>query len=75
MGTRRREGSSSAHEVRAAMDDVIAEGLEQDPDRVARALEAVVERCKAQGRYPADEIDAAAAQLRSEFALPARKVN
>ena len=56
------------------MDDVIAESLEHDPDSVARALEAVVERCKAEGRYSADEIDAAAAQLRSEFGLT-RKVN
>jgi hypothetical protein len=56
------------------VDDVIAEILEQDPDRVARALEAVVERCKAEGRYSADELDAAAAQLRSEFGLT-RKVN
>jgi hypothetical protein len=75
MGTRRGEGSSSAQELRAAVDDVIAEHLEQDSDHVARALEAVVERCKAQGRYPADEIDAAAAQLWSEFGLPARKVH
>ena len=56
------------------MDGVIAEGLEQDPDSVARALEAVVERCKAEGRYSADEIDRAAAQLRSEFGLT-RKIN
>jgi hypothetical protein len=74
MSTRRGERSSSAQELCAAVDDVIAESLEQDPDSVARALEAVVERCKAEGRYSADEIDAAAAQLRSEFGLT-RKVN
>ena len=68
------KGESSAHELRAAVDGVIAESLEQDPNSVARALEAVVERCKAEGRYAADEIDAAAAQLRSEFGLT-RKVN
>jgi uracil-DNA glycosylase len=75
MGTRGRKASSSAQELRAAVDDVIAECLERDPDRVARVLEAVVERCKEEGRYPADEIDAAAAQLRREFALLPRKVN
>ena len=74
MSTRRGKRSSSPQELRAAVDGVIAEGLEQDPDSVARALEAVVERCKAEGRYSADEIDRAAAQLRSEFGLT-RKVN
>ena len=73
MSARRREGSSSAQALRAAVDTVIIENLEQDPDRVARALEAVVERCKAEGRNSAEEIDAAAAQLRSEFGLT-RKV-
>jgi hypothetical protein len=74
MSTRRGERSSSAQELCAAVDGVIAESLEHNPDSVARALEVVVERCKAEGRYSADEIDAAAAQLRSEFGLT-RKVN
>jgi hypothetical protein len=74
MSTRRGKRSPSAQELRAAVDGVIFESLEQDPDRLARALEAVVERCKAEGRYSADEIDRAAAQLRSEFGLT-RKVN
>ena len=74
MSTRRGKRSSSAQELRASVDGVFAESLEQDSDSVARALEAVVEQCKAEGRYSADEIDAAAAQLRSEFGLT-RKVN
>lgn len=69
MITRGGKGSPSAQELRAAVDDVIRESLERSPDRVARALKEVVERCKAEGRYPADEIDAAAAQLRSEFGI------
>jgi hypothetical protein len=39
---------------------------------VARALEEVVERCKAEARYTADDIDAAAAQLRSELGIPCK---
>lgn len=74
MTTRGGEESPSARELRAAVDDVIRESLERNPDRVARALKEVVERCKAEGRYPEDEIDAAAAQLRSELGI-SRKAN
>lgn len=69
MITRSGEESPSVRELRAAVDDVIRESLERNPDRVVRALKEVVERCKAEGRYPADEIDAAAAQLRSELGI------
>lgn len=72
MTTHRGEDSPSARELRAAVDSVILESLEQDPNRVARALDEVVERCKAQGRHPEDEIDAAAAQLRRELGIPRR---
>ena len=72
--TRRKNDSPSLRELRTASDDLIHASLESDPGRVADALEQVVERCKAQGRYPPDEIDAAAAQLRAEFGI-SRKVN
>ena len=74
MSARRGKGSSSAQALRAAVDTVISENLEQDPDHVARALEAVVERCKAEGRNSAEEIGAAAAQLRTEFGLTKESV-
>jgi hypothetical protein len=43
--------------------------LEEDPERVIRALAAVVDRCKAEGRYSVEEIDAAAAQLCRELGI------
>jgi hypothetical protein len=72
MTTHDGEHSASARKLRAAVDSVILETLEWDPGRVARALDAVVQRCKAEARYPVDEIDAAAAQLRSELGIKAR---
>jgi gamma-glutamyl:cysteine ligase YbdK (ATP-grasp superfamily) len=74
MTTHRKEDSPSVRALRAGVDSVIRDTLEQDPARVARALEEVVERCKAEARYPVDEIDAAAAQLRSELGIR-RRVN
>ena len=67
MSARRGKGSSSAQALRAAVDTVISENLEQDPDHVARALEA-------EGHNSAEEIDAAAAQLRTEFGLTKESV-
>jgi hypothetical protein len=59
----------SARALRAAVDSVIVDTLERDPARVARALEEVVERCKIEATYPVDEIDKAAAQLRTELGI------
>ena len=67
MTTHREEPSAWAR--RAAVDSVIADTLERDPARLARALEEVVERCKIEARYPVDEIDKAAAQLRTELGI------
>jgi hypothetical protein len=39
---------------------------------VARALEEVIKRCKAEGRHSVEQIDAAAAQLRRELGLPGK---
>ena len=47
----------------AVMDLVISEALDEDPNEVARALAATVDRCKADGRYAMEEIEAAAEQL------------
>ena len=69
MTTHREEDSPSAQALRAAVDSVIVDTLERDPARVARALEEVVERCKLEARYPVDEIDRAAAQLRHELGI------
>ena len=63
------EGSPSAR-LRAAVDGIISDTLQRDPDQVARTLEEVVKRCKAEARYAEDEIDAAAARLRSELGIP-----
>jgi len=51
------------------MDSVISEALEQDPEEVVHALAEVVNRCKAEGRYTKEEIEAAAAQLRRELGI------
>ena len=69
MTTGRRDGSPSRQRLRAAVDSIILDTLESEPDRVAQALDEVVQRCKAEGRYPYEEIDAAAAQLRSELGI------
>ena len=58
--------------LRVAIDRVILEEVEEDAERVIRALASVVERCKAEGRYSADDIDAAAAQLCRELGITRR---
>jgi len=58
--------------LRVAVDRVILEEVEEDAERVIRALASVVERCKAEGRYAADDIDAAAAQLCRELGITRR---
>jgi len=58
--------------LRVAVDYVILEAVEEDPERVIRALAGVVDRCKAEGGYSAEEIDAAAAQLCRELGIPRR---
>ena len=60
--------------LRVAIDRVLLEEVEEDAERVIRALANVVERCKAEGRYPDDDIDAAAAQLCRELGIT-RKTN
>jgi hypothetical protein len=60
--------------LRVAIEYVIVEAVEEDPERVIRALAGVVDRCKAEGRYSAEEIDVAAAQLCRELGI-ARKTN
>ncbi len=69
MNVRRQGNGPSPRELRAAIDQIILESVDRDPAHVARALEAVVERCKAEGRYPEDQIDAAASQIRKELGL------
>lgn len=71
MIAHRDEDSPSAR-LRAAVDCVIRETLERDPARVARALEEVVKRSMTEARYTVDEIEAAAAQLRSELGIPVK---
>jgi hypothetical protein len=58
--------------LRVAIDRVLLEEVEEDAERVIRALVNVVERCKAEGRYSADDIDAAAAQLCRELGITRR---
>ena len=58
--------------ARTAVDLVIFASLDRDPGEVARALEEVIKRCKAEGRHSVDQIDAAAAQLRRELGLPGK---
>jgi len=53
----------------AAMDPLISEVLKEDPEEVVHALAEVVKRCKAEGRYTEEEIEAAAAQLRREIGI------
>ena len=60
--------------LRAAMDYVIVEAMEEDPERVIHALIDVVESWKAEGRYSADEIDVAAAQLCRELGIRAERI-
>jgi hypothetical protein len=58
--------------LRVAVECVIREAVEEDPDRVIRALADVVDRCKTEGRYSVEEIEAAAAQLRRELGIRPR---
>ena len=58
--------------LRVAIDRVLLEEVEEDAERVIRALVHVVERCKAECRYSADDIDAAAAQLCRELGITRR---
>ena len=58
--------------LRVAIDRVLLEEVEEDAERVIRALANVVERCKAECRYSADDIDAAAAQLCRELGITRR---
>jgi hypothetical protein len=55
--------------LRAVMDDPISEALDEDPEEVARALAAIVDRCKAEGRHAMEEIEAAAQQLCRELGI------
>ena len=58
--------------LRVVVDRGILEEVEEDAERVIRALADVVERCKAEGHYSADDIDAAAAQLCRELGITRR---
>jgi hypothetical protein len=51
------------------MDPVISEALKEDPEEVIHALAEVVKRCKAEGHYTEEEIEAAAEQLCREFKI------
>ena len=53
----------------AVVDLVISEALDEDPKEVARALAAIVDRCKAEGGYSEEEIEAAAEQLCRELGI------
>jgi hypothetical protein len=48
---------------------VISEALKEDPKGMARTLAALVDRCKAEGGYSNEEIEAAAEQLCRELAI------
>jgi hypothetical protein len=68
MKARDSAGGPSAQILDAA-DPVISDALKEDPKGVARALTAVVDRCKAEGRYAMEELDAAAEQLCRELGI------
>ena len=53
---------------------IILESLERDPDYVFRVLAQIAERLKAEGRYSAEEVEAASMQLCREFGIT-RSVN
>lgn len=70
---RDRDGEArSALALRLAVDCVIFEAMDDSPECVILALAEVVERCRAEGRYPIEDIEAAAAQLCQELGLPRR---
>jgi hypothetical protein len=68
MKTRASADGSSAQILDAA-DPVISDALKEDPKGVARALTAIVDRCKADGGYTEEEIEAAAEQLCRELGI------
>ena len=53
---------------------IIFEDLERDPDHVFRVLAQITERLKADGRYTAEEVEAAAMYLCRELGIQ-RSVN
>ena len=53
---------------------IILEALERDPDHVLRVLAEIAERLKADGRYTAEEVEAAAMYLCRELGIR-RSVN
>jgi hypothetical protein len=55
-----------------AQDAIIREFFERDPDYVFRLIAEIAERLKADGRYTAEEVEAAAMHLCRELGLPAR---
>jgi hypothetical protein len=61
------DGSSA--QILDAADPVISDALKEDPKEVARALAALVDRCKAEGRYAMEELEAAAEQLCRELGI------
>ena len=56
-------------QILGAADPVISEALKEDPKEVARALTAIVDRCKADGRYTKEQIEAAAQELCRELGI------
>ena len=68
MKARDSAGGPSA-QIPDAADPVISDALKEDPKGVARALAALVDRCKAEGRYTDEEIEAAAEQLCRELGI------
>jgi hypothetical protein len=57
-----------------AQDAIIRETLERDPDYVFRLIGEIAERLKADGRYKAEEVEAAAMHLCRELGF-IRSVN
>jgi hypothetical protein len=69
--SRQRNLNDNAEELalREAADLVILEAWAESPERVASAVAKVLERCRAEGRYSPEEIDAAASQLLQELGI------
>jgi hypothetical protein len=63
------EAARLSRPLAGAVVDVISEALDEDPKEVARALAAAVDRCKADGRYAMEELEAAAEQLCRELGI------
>jgi hypothetical protein len=51
---------------------IILEALDRDPDHVFRVLAQIAERLKTDGRYTAEEVEAAAMYLRRELGIQPR---